>query len=246
MLACHHIGGKHMTDKPFEGWRLSRRAFLEAAATAGVAMAAVPLHLNAADAPVALHKYQPEFLNVDEWAFVMAATARLIPSEGEGPGARETRVPVFIDRQLAGKYGAATDWYMQGPYDPSASPDRGYQTPLTPAQLYRQGIKAVNVWCEKRHGKTFADLDAPIQDETLTSLQNGRLVLVPELSWFFSVLLANTREGYFADPKYGGNHGMQAWVYIGFPGARASFKEWAMQYNKPYPLGPVSIAGKRA
>ncbi len=67
----------------------------------------------------------------------------------------------------------------------------------------------------------------------------------PELRDFFTVLLQNTKEGYFADPMYGGNHGMQAPSYIGFPGARGSYKEWVERYNVRYPLGPVSIKGER-
>ncbi|MEG3002313.1 MAG: gluconate 2-dehydrogenase subunit 3 family protein, partial [Comamonas sp.] len=50
----------------------------------------------------------------------------------------------------------------------------------------------------------------------------------------------------FADPVHGGNHGMQSWKYIGFPGARASYAEWVGQHNVKYPLGPVSIKGERA
>ncbi|WP_425964153.1 gluconate 2-dehydrogenase subunit 3 family protein [Rhizobium nepotum] len=68
----------------------------------------------------------------------------------------------------------------------------------------------------------------------------------PELRDFFPLLLQNTKEGYFADPIYGGNHGMQAWIYIGFPGARAAYTEWISRHNVPYPLGPVSISGERA
>ena len=66
------------------------------------------------------------------------------------------------------------------------------------------------------------------------------------LGFFFATLLSNTKEGYFADPMYGGNYGMQAWSYIGFPGARAGFTEWVDQHNVKYPLGPVSIKGERA
>ncbi len=69
---------------------------------------------------VPLEQYLPEYFNASEWAFIIAATARLIPSEGDGPGAYETRVPVFIDRQLASSYGLAVDWYMQGPHVPDA------------------------------------------------------------------------------------------------------------------------------
>ena len=36
------------------------------------------------------------------------------------------------------------------------------------------------------------------------------------------------------------------WVAIGFPGARAAYTEWVDQHNVKYPLGPVSLSGKRA
>lgn len=225
----------------------SRRGFLKASA-ASVAVASVVTTAQAqpAPAPVPLDQYQPEYLDPAEWAFVMAAAARLIPSDGDGPGAIETRVPVFIDRQLAGDYGKAAWWYMEGPHEPAAPPERGWQSPLSPAELYRQAIPAIDNWCEVTHGATFASLDSDTQDAVLTALQKGEVTLAPELSWFFVTLLANTKEGYFADPIHGGNHGMQAWVHIGFPGARGAFRDWPERHNVKYPLGPVSISGERA
>ncbi|WP_138471573.1 gluconate 2-dehydrogenase subunit 3 family protein [Poseidonocella sp. HB161398] len=225
----------------------SRRSFLKGSA-AGVALTGLALSAAEAEAapPVPLDQYEREYLTADEWAFVMAATARLIPSDGDGPGAIEARVPVFIDRQLAGDYGRADDWYMEGPHDASAAPARGWQTPLSPAEVYRQGIPAFDAWCETTYGAAFAALDADRQDEALAALQKGEPGLDPELRDFFTILLANTKEGYFADPLYGGNHGMQAWVYIGFPGARAAYREWPERHNIEYPLGPVSISGERA
>ncbi len=100
----------------------SRRSFLMASG-AGVALTGVAMtfHANSKEAAVKLDKYQPEYFTSEEWAFVLAATARLIPSEGEGPGALEAHVPVFIDRQLKGYYGNADIWYMQGPHDPTAT-----------------------------------------------------------------------------------------------------------------------------
>lgn len=175
----------------------------------------------------------------------MAAVARLIPSEGDGPGAIETRVPVFIDKQLAGDYGKAADWYMAGPWDASADPLRGWQTPLTPLEIYQQAIPLFDDWCKATHGKIFAELDPATQDKALTSLQKNEMKIKPELREFFTILLGNTKEGYFADPMYGGNHGMAAWKYIGFPGARGSYKEWVHKHNVKYPLGPVSISGER-
>src|SRR5690606_36839876 len=86
----------------------SRRTFLLASG-AGMALSglSMPFHASAREAPVQLDKYKPEYFEPEEWSFILAATARLIPSDGDGPGALETNVPVFIDRQLAGNYGSA-------------------------------------------------------------------------------------------------------------------------------------------
>jgi gluconate 2-dehydrogenase gamma chain len=233
-----------MTDLP---GRPSRRSFLKGSAvTATLAGLSLPTKAQPAPEPVPLDQVEREYLEPAEWAFVMAACARLIPSEGDGPGAIECRVPVFIDRQLAGDFGAAADWYMAGPHNAAADPLLGWQTPLTPAEIYRQAIPVVDGWCQDNHGAAFAELDADTQDSVLTALDGGDLALAPEIRGFFTLIWQNTREGYFADPMYGGNHGMQAWVYIGFPGARGSYLEWVNKHNVEYPLGPVSISGERA
>jgi gluconate 2-dehydrogenase gamma chain len=198
------------------------------------------------DARDALARYAPLFFSAQEWRFIMAAVSRLIPSDGDGPGALETHVPIFIDRQLRGDYGHAADWYMAGPHNPAADPTLGWQTPLTPAEVYRSAIAQVENWCRDRHGHDFADLSAAQQDDALSQLETKKLPLQTETRDFFDILLNNCREGYFADPIYGGNYRMQSWVYIGFPGARANFKDWVKRYNVPYPLGPVSIEGEQA
>lgn len=220
----------------------TRRAFLGGTASAA-ALAGLPLPLLAQ--PVPLDQVERAFFDAAEWAFVLAATGRIIPSDGDGPGALETRVPVFIDRELAGDFGNAADLYMEGPHDPTAGADRGPQSPLTPAQIWRQGIAAFDAWCVATLGAAFVDLDPETQDEALTTLSEDETGLPPELSEFWSLMVQNTKEGYFADPRHGGNAGMQAWVYIGFPGARASFHEWIGR-NEVYPLGPVSVSGERA
>ena len=186
-----------------------------------------------------------EYLSTAEFAFVMAASARLIPSEGDGPGAIEARVPVFIDRQLAGDFGTAADLYMEGPFNPEADPNLGTQTPLAPADIYRQGIAAFDTWCMDTQGADFADLAKDKQDTALTALSKNEVKLDPKLREFWGLLLQNTREGYFCDPQYGGNAGMESWVYIGFPGARANYYDW-VGHDQRYPLGPVDIAGERA
>jgi gluconate 2-dehydrogenase gamma chain len=223
----------------------TRRKFLTGTA-AGATLSILALEARAQAAKkVPLAAYKPDYLNATEFAFVMAATARLIPSDGDGPGAIEARVPVFIDRQLAGDFGAAADLYMQGPFNPEADPNLGTQTALPPAEIYRQGIAAFDIWCTKTHGALFADLDTGKQDAALTALSKGEVTLGADVREFWSLLLQNTKEGYFCDPQYGGNAGMQSWDYIGFPGARGNYDDWVGR-PEAYPLGPVDIAGERA
>jgi len=77
----------------------SRRRLFKAAGATGLA-AAIPLPAPAQPRPAYL------FFNAREAAFVEAAVARLIPRDELGPGALEAGVPAFIDRQLAGAWGA--------------------------------------------------------------------------------------------------------------------------------------------
>ena len=193
-----------------------------------------------------LEVYPRLYFTDPEWRFILAATARLIPSGGDGPGAIDARVPVFIDRELAGPFGRAEDWYMTGPHAPDAPEELGWQSPLSPAEIYRAAIPLFDAWCTDTLGAGFADLAPDAQDRALTALEAGDVPLPPEMRDFFTLLLANTKEGYFADPLHGGNHGMAAWVHIGFPGARAQYLEWVGKHNTPYLLGPVSISGERA
>ncbi|MBL4918906.1 gluconate 2-dehydrogenase subunit 3 family protein [Szabonella alba] len=225
----------------------ARRQFLQvsAASLAMVGLSAPFPAMAQADLPP-LEDYAPEFFTPGEWAFVLAAVARLIPSEGAGPGAIEARVPVFIDRQLDGNFGQASDWYMAGPHQADAAPEFGWQTPLSPAEVYRAAIPVFDDWCRDTLGAPFAGLETEAQDEALTRLEAEEVPLAPEIRDFFKILLANTKEGYFSDPIHGGNHGMAAWVHIGFPGARAHYLDWVGQHNVRYPLGPVSISGERA
>jgi gluconate 2-dehydrogenase gamma chain len=190
--------------------------------------------------------YVPTFFNPVEWSFINAAVGRLIPSEGPGPGGRETGVPEFIDRQMELPYGHGAYFYLQGPFQPDAPATLGYQLRYTPRELYRSGIAAANDACRAAAGKAFADLTPDEQDRFLASLEKNQVELSgPPAAAFFGQLLENTREGYFADPLYGGNRGMAAWKWIGFPGARADFTDWIDQAGQKYPYGPVAISGAR-
>jgi len=189
----------------------------------------------------------PSFFTDVEWRFIVAAVDRLIPANEDGPGAVELQVPRFIDRQMDTEYGHGGLWYLQGPFEPDADFTLGYQQRYTPREFYRTAIAGIDQWCQAQHIKPFAELDRSLQDTLLASMEKGQIE-VPGIKTgeFFLLLLTNTKEGYFADPMYGGNLRMGSWRMIGFPGARADFKDWVLQYGTTYPLGPVSILGEKA
>jgi gluconate 2-dehydrogenase gamma chain len=225
-----------------------RRTFLlgTVAPVAGAAVLGLRQHegASAADPPRA---YKPSYFDSEEWTFVNAAIDRMIPADESGPGGLGACVPEFIDRQLEMPYGHGAYAYMLGPFRSDAPATLGYQLPHTPRDLYRRGIAAANKTCRALHGMAFEKLSNAQQDGFLDLLEAGRseednLLLVA----FFAQLLENVREGFFADPMYGGNRGMTAWQLIGFPGARADFTDWIDQAGRHYPYGPVSIAGERA
>jgi gluconate 2-dehydrogenase gamma chain len=223
---------------------VDRRRFLLGAAPVGLATL-VPAGCARSPGTQA-HSYTPSYFRPSEWEFVLAAVARLIPTDGPGPGGIEAGVPEFIDRQMELPYGHGSYFYMKGPFLPDSPATLGYQLRYTPREIYRLGIEDANAAARASHGMDFARLDAAGQDQFLESLQKGLLALpkVPA-AVLFAQLLENTKEGYFSDPIHGGNRDMVAWRWIGFPGARADFTDWIDQAGTKYPYGPVSIGGSQ-
>jgi len=202
---------------------------------------------SAASSAAAPADYHPTYFTTAEWTFLHAAVDRLIPEDEHGPGALKAGVPEYIDRQMETPYGHGKLWYMQGPFHPDVVAEMGYQINLAPRDVYRHGIAACDEYCKKNHGgETFAQLDVATQDAVLHDLEHGKPAFesVPSRT-FFSFLLGNTKEGFFADPIYGGNKDMVGWKMLGFPGARADFMDWIDQPGAKYPYGPVSINGRR-
>lgn len=232
-----------LDDEPLNG-QLSRRRFLKITALASaLALTVTTLAGCSEESTSTPHR---AFFYDHEYAFVEAATSRLIPSDAEGPGAREAAVAVFIDSQLAGGYGRADRWYMMAPFHEGMK-EQGYQLPLTPAQLYRASIAEIDGWCHNKWNKAFAALSADQQDQVLHQLQDGKIPLSKlHGGQFFDMLWQNTQEGFLADPIYGGNKDFAGWALIGFPGPRYNYlddiEKWGQRYTMPY----VSIGGERA
>jgi gluconate 2-dehydrogenase gamma chain len=220
--------------------KISRRALIKVAGVFGVAAFPATVGANrSALADMAAATYL--FFNTEEAAFVEAAVARLIPADDKWPGAIEAGVPSFIDKQLAGAWGAGERLYRSGPWTPG-TPSQGYQLPFTPAELFRTAIDAVNKDIAKA-GTPFTKMSADQQDAYLHNLESGGKNLggVPS-DVFFAHLWQCTVEGFFSDPVYGGNRDMVAWKMIGFPGAYASYYDLVDQHGIKIDRAPVSLA----
>ena len=179
------------------------------------------------------------FFNREEAKFIESAVARLIPTD-VNPGGIEAGVPNYLDKQLAGAWGAGERLYLSGPWQPTR-PGLGYQLPLTPGELFHTAVKAINAELNKS-GQPFWEMSPEQQDDYLHKLEAGGIDLngVPS-DIFFTQLWGMTIEGFFSDPVYGGNKDMVAWKLIGFPGAYASYYDLIDQHGINFHRDPTSL-----
>lgn len=183
------------------------------------------------------------FFTPDEGRAVEAIVERLIPADELSMSGKDAGCATFIDRQLAGSYGSFQHLYMQGPFAEGTSA-QGDQYEFTPRVRYRQGLAALDAYCRAQHQNAFADLDDATRDAILQGLESGEIALEGfEGTLFFEAVLANTMEGFFADPIYGGNRDMVSWKMIGFPGARYDYRDYIDRHNEALNLEPLSIMG---
>ena len=176
---------------------------------------------------------------------VEAITARILPGTLEDPGAREAGVVVYIDHVLAYEEGYVQPAYLEGPFaevyegdEPPAgagsdvvwvSADEigryGYQSPLSPAEVYRVGLEALDSYAQDQYGADFVDLSEEQQDAIVEAMVEDEATGFEPFSaaQFFHVLRRHTKEGMFSDPIYGGNRNMVGWRLIRFPGAQRAY-----------------------
>jgi hypothetical protein len=208
-----------------------RRAFLLGTAVAGAAAttAFVPDALaqtdghgmampadHAAMAP-AMGGGQGAFFNAEDARTVAAFAERLMPGAPGKPGATDAGVLNYIDLALAGAY-----------------QDQQY--------FYRSGLAQLEAHCSKAYGKSFHDLTAAQQDETILALEQGKAseFVWPNAKAFFDTLRTHTMEGMFADPIYGGNKNFAGWRLVGFPGAQEIFTEDDMHSSQAFTRVPIT------
>jgi gluconate 2-dehydrogenase gamma chain len=244
-----------MNDRHYAG--LTRRRLLASTAIAAVTFlgsrafgrtypgGALPWEPSETQPPVPVRPGPWLYFTADEAATVEAIADRLIPVDESGPGGKDAGCAVFIDRQLAGSFGDARRLYMRAPFA-NGTTSQGPQSPIAPKERYRTSLAALDAYCKATFaGKSFTGLTTAEQDQVLSALEKAEIKLNDaDGKAFFETILANTLEGFFADPIYGGNRDMVGWKLIGFPGARYDYRDHVDKHNQPYPLPPVSILGR--
>lgn len=76
--------------------------------------------------------------------------------------------------------------------------------------IYRQGIAGVDATSRKRFSKRFVELSSERQVEVLQDAEENS-------NRFFDLILAHTRQGFYGDPRHGGNRDRVSWKMLGLP-----------------------------
>ena len=77
-------------------------------------------------------------------------------------------------------------------------------------QAYRDGIAAVEKASLAKCGKSFAAANPDQQAEILREIEESSPV-------FFELILNHTRQGFYGDPRHGGNRNMASWKMLRLP-----------------------------
>jgi len=208
------------------------------------------------------------FFNIHEAATVDALVSRIMPGTADDPGAHEAGVVFYIDQTLGGtNLGYTRKTYTQGPFpvvseEPvpveAASnlgpyhyvsvpadliPRYGFQSVLSPQEIYRRGLGFVDAYAQSQFQQNFVDLSAEQQDQVLTDMEADKATgfAGPGGKAFFTQLRNDTIEGMFSDPMYGGNRDLIGWKLIGYPGAQRHYTPDDMQ-NTAFTRAPQSLA----
>jgi gluconate 2-dehydrogenase gamma chain len=204
-----------MPDSRGQEIALSRASLLKRFGVLGLA-AAVPAAASTPAAAAAEEREALESLTATEAATLEAMMARLIPSDANGPGAKEARALRFVDRALA-----------------SAQRHQLY--------LYSAGLAAVDAYAQARHGASFDALAPDRQDAVLTDMDANRATgFSPDSRTFFNLVRDHTIQGTFCDPYYGGNANGVGWKILGYPGIKLVVPARDQQLNTQLTKGKAS------
>ena len=139
-----------------------------------------------------------ENLTAYEADMLEAICARIIPTDANGPGAREARAAHYIDRALGGALSGSK-------------------------AAYTAGLAAFDAYCRSSRRAPFTELSARDQDSVLIDVETGAATgFIGSSGAFFAMVRSHTLQGTFGDPYYGGNFNFIGWDMIGYPGVRTN------------------------
>ncbi|MGH2617106.1 MAG: gluconate 2-dehydrogenase subunit 3 family protein [Thermomicrobiales bacterium] len=195
------------------------------------------------------------FFDEDQRRTIEAAMARIIPTDRQA-GAREAGAIDFLDQYLSGieiVYAKPDGSGFERLEGKRAAAWRQRIEILR--RKYREGIDVLNQQSRTRCGDDFSLLTPDQQDRVLAAIEQRALNPALELEreqavagWtppepalqqtaaeealdFFSMLVLHTRQGFLADPVYGGNRNRAGWDAIGFPGPTSLAEAHAGRYS---------------
>lgn len=76
--------------------------------------------------------------------------------------------------------------------------------------VYQQGIDAVDAASRSKFGTRFVELTGERQVEVLNVVEENSPV-------FFDLIVTHARQGFYGDPRHGGNRNMVSWKMLGLP-----------------------------
>ncbi len=135
------------------------------------------------------------FFSKDEARTIDAWTECLIPAD-DMPGASQAQVIHYIDLQLTRRF-------------------KRLQEP------YRRASEAINETARRAHSKHFAELPLEQQTALLAVIEKGE---GDKSLWgndggkaAFEMVLNHTMQGFFGNPRHGGNRDYASWRLVGVP-----------------------------
>ncbi len=141
------------------------------------------------------------YLTDPEASTLSSLCSQIIP-EDENPGAVSAGVVNYIDIQLSSRL-----------------------KPLR--RIYRRGIAELNDRTVHKYGARFAALSDQQQLEFLTSIDCAREWNGSFLRDFFRLVIEHTMQGFYGDPRHGGNRNRVSWAMLRlpYPPIRGRFRE---------------------
>ena len=182
------------------------------------------------------------FFDEHQRATVKAAMARMIPTD-DTPGAREAGTIDFLDQYLSGIESVHAKPDGSGFEKLEGKPAWAWEQRIAALRdTYVRGIEELDKRSRDMFGADFVTLSDEQQDQVPTEIERPARKQQEQLAEdkvigafappepalqqsmvemgldFVPLLALHTRQGFYADPIYGGNKNRVGWEVIGFPG----------------------------